>query len=99
MISPIPQVMSMAPYALADLQPHLLSLSQNESAYTCSPKALEAGQKALSTARLYSDPDWLELRQAIADVHGLNTANILCCLLYTSPSPRDKRQSRMPSSA
>ena len=26
---------------------------------------------------------------------GLNTT----CLLYTSPSPRDKRQSRMPSSA
>ena len=25
--------------------------------------------------------------------------NILSCLLYTSPSPRDKRQSRMPSSA
>ena len=25
------------------------------------------------------------------------TANV--CLLYTSPSPRDKRQSRMPSSA
>ena len=26
-------------------------------------------------------------------------ALISCCLLYTSPSPRDKRQSRMPSSA
>ena len=26
-------------------------------------------------------------------------AQILSCLLYTSPSPRDKRQSRMPSSA
>ena len=26
-------------------------------------------------------------------------ATYLCCLLYTSPSPRDKRQSRMPSSA
>ena len=26
-------------------------------------------------------------------------AKRLCCLLYTSPSPRDKRQSRMPSSA
>ena len=26
-------------------------------------------------------------------------ANIMSCLLYTSPSPRDKRQSRMPSSA
>ena len=24
---------------------------------------------------------------------------LVCCLLYTSPSPRDKRQSRMPSSA
>ena len=29
------------------------------------------------------------------------TENVECdiCLLYTSPSPRDKRQSRMPSSA
>ena len=29
------------------------------------------------------------------------TALLVCyaCLLYTSPSPRDKRQSRMPSSA
>ena len=25
--------------------------------------------------------------------------NFVTCLLYTSPSPRDKRQSRMPSSA
>ena len=25
--------------------------------------------------------------------------SLRCCLLYTSPSPRDKRQSRMPSSA
>ena len=24
---------------------------------------------------------------------------VMVCLLYTSPSPRDKRQSRMPSSA
>ena len=30
-----------------------------------------------------------------AFVYGQGT----CCLLYTSPSPRDKRQSRMPSSA
>ena len=27
------------------------------------------------------------------------TAYLKYCLLYTSPSPRDKRQSRMPSSA
>ena len=33
--------------------------------------------------------------------HGPGQAHGLCfsCLLYTSPSPRDKRQSRMPSSA
>ena len=29
----------------------------------------------------------------------LETRDITACLLYTSPSPRDKRQSRMPSSA
>ena len=27
------------------------------------------------------------------------TVYLMGCLLYTSPSPRDKRQSRMPSSA
>ena len=29
----------------------------------------------------------------------MNTGPLQFCLLYTSPSPRDKRQSRMPSSA
>ena len=29
----------------------------------------------------------------------IKTDDIVACLLYTSPSPRDKRQSRMPSSA
>ena len=29
----------------------------------------------------------------------LDVPSIISCLLYTSPSPRDKRQSRMPSSA
>ena len=27
------------------------------------------------------------------------TISIICCLLYTSPSPRDRQKSRMPSSA
>ena len=35
--------------------------------------------------------------QRVAREFGLEPFNI--CLLYTSPSPRDKRQSRMPSSA
>ena len=36
-----------------------------------------------------------ELNVALGDIQSLNSG----CLLYTSPSPRDKRQSRMPSSA
>ena len=36
-----------------------------------------------------------EMKMRIHDDVELNTD----CLLYTSPSPRDKRQSRMPSSA
>ena len=36
------------------------------------------------------------VRHGIDDIRRLYTSD---CLLYTSPSPRDKRQSRMPSSA
>ena len=31
--------------------------------------------------------------------YGLPQAEVISCLLYTSPSPRDQRGSRMPSSA
>ena len=35
----------------------------------------------------------------VDDVAKISKALDEACLLYTSPSPRDKRQSRMPSSA
>ena len=35
----------------------------------------------------------------IEKASGIKTRYVIDCLLYTSPSPRDKRQSRMPSSA
>ena len=38
---------------------------------------------------------WLQSRQT----NRIAKAELTFCLLYTSPSPRDKRQSRMPSSA
>ena len=38
----------------------------------------------------------LELYRSLRMV---NPSPYMACLLYTSPSPRDKRQSRMPSSA
>ena len=34
-----------------------------------------------------------------SDGENLSEGMVYICLLYTSPSPRDKRQSRMPSSA
>ena len=36
----------------------------------------------------------IELMEPILKAHGINI-----CLLYTSPSPRDRQKSRMPSSA
>ena len=41
----------------------------------------------------------LHVRIALQEVDREKRRLISGCLLYTSPSPRDKRQSRMPSSA
>ena len=49
----------------------------------------------------YDNADWtvaLHLSLACIFTAGLMW-QYMACLLYTSPSPRDKRQSRMPSSA
>ena len=62
----------------------------------------------LTDGRLWYGPRGEELKAFHAfDGHGLKmlaASGVPCallsgCLLYTSPSPRDKRQSRMPSSA
>ena len=49
---------------------------------------------------------FLAARDMPDEIHGMGGTNsqstgyeILICLLYTSPSPRDQRGSRMPSSA
>ena len=42
---------------------------------------------------------WDEDNKRYTDFCNAYGALLLGCLLYTSPSPRDKRQSRMPSSA
>lgn len=82
MIQARSHIVAMAPYALADLkapagiQP--ISLAQNESALPPSPKAVAAGRKALESSRLYPDPDWRDLRAAIAEVHGIPAEAILC---------------------
>ena len=41
----------------------------------------------------------IETAQVYVAATNSDERNILSCLLYTSPSPRDMRRSRMPSSA
>ena len=47
----------------------------------------------------YEDARFLFERNIVFNPKDANSYLYLACLLYTSPSPRDKRQSRMPSSA
>ena len=50
-------------------------------------------------AHTVSWPDHLPMNGSLMVDFSGRSADIRNCLLYTSPSPRDKRQSRMPSSA
>ena len=54
---------------------------------------VKEAQEALEFDGCYVLPSIVN-KEAINDMRAEST-----CLLYTSPSPRDKRQSRMPSSA
>lgn len=53
-------------------------LSSNETPLGPSPKAIEAFAATASHLEIYPDGQAIALRQAIADVHGLNIANIMC---------------------
>ena len=55
--------------------------------------ALELGLKVLQPESFKDDSTIAELASMRADLM------VVACLLYTSPSPRDQRGSRMPSSA
>ncbi len=100
MIRAVDHIRSMAAYALADLgDAGTVSLAQNESAFPASPKAIAAGQVALDQMPLYPDPDWPELRAAIAEVHKLDPNTVLCgagsmeligCLIRTFAGPGDR---------
>ncbi|RDJ09878.1 histidinol-phosphate transaminase [Rhizobium grahamii] len=53
-------------------------LSSNETPLGASPKAIDAFRNAADSLERYPDGQALELREAIAAVHGLNPANIMC---------------------
>ena len=62
---------------------------------------LEGSTVTINCRSTDKDPlDIVRLVRVVDDVaHELTTNEILFCLLYTSPSPRDGLLSRMPSSA
>ena len=53
-------------------------LSSNENPLGASPAAIEAVREAANHLEFYPDGSATKLREAIAEVHGLNPANILC---------------------
>ncbi len=100
MIRAVPHVAAMAPYALADLGgAGTVSLAQNESAFPPSPAALAAGRAVLDQMPLYPNPEWPDLRAAVAEVHRLDPAKVLCgagsmelitCLIRAFAGPGDR---------
>ena len=60
-------------------------------------------KQALSPIEIAADEDyWSVVQQgytASPNIINLNNGGVSPCLLYTSPSPRDRQKSRMPSSA
>ena len=73
---------TLAPYVLADLSvPNgktLISLAQNELCFSPTQEVINAASQATHNLELYPDPDWSELVTSIAQVHNLNTKQILC---------------------
>ena len=60
--------------------------------------SMSAGSAVTKSQKL-SEGDPRDIARALLPLYGFSSDQFSCCLLYTSPSPRDKRQSRMPSSA
>ena len=70
-------------------------------AYLQQTPGMESGSKRLVLLfTQLGDFDSMEYAQALVpELSRLEHAGIKACLLYTSPSPRDRQKSRMPSSA
>ena len=64
----------------------------------CDASSLGIGVAVQIGEVVVEDAAWLRKRDDVAHINRAELEAVVC-LLYTSPSPRDKRQSRMPSSA
>ncbi len=82
MPAPRPGVLKISPYTqgASEVQGVTvpIKLSSNESSFGPSRTALDAYGEAAATLHRYPDGDQTALREAIAEVFGLNAANIVC---------------------
>jgi histidinol-phosphate aminotransferase len=80
--TPRPGILDIAPYvggesSVAGVE-RVIKLSSNESALGPSPRAVAAYQKAAAELHRYPDGGAVELRRAIAQLHGLDMERIVC---------------------
>ena len=78
----------MNPIVKLDIFKNLLGEADAEQDAEQRQESEEEARSSMTEVKLERDDLKTLMREAMA-----------ACLLYTSPSPRDKRQSRMPSSA
>ena len=63
---------------------------------------ISCSERAVENKKEKAQIDYYQFREMHLDSLGIQAVIMITnetCLLYTSPSPRDKRQDRMPSSA
>ncbi len=81
-ITPQPGIMDIALYVggQSRLEGHAspLKLSSNENPYGTSTRALAALERSAATLHRYPSTDHAELRDAIAEIHGLDADRIIC---------------------
>ena len=81
---------------IKELKPRILVLGVGGAGGNAINGMIEAGLQGVEFIAVNTDAQDLRLSKAQTKIQmGLN----LTCLLYTSPSPRDRTRSRMPSSA
>ena len=81
-LRPQPGIMDIALYqggaSKIEGQANPLKLSSNENPFGCSPKAQKAVAEAAMSMHRYPNTDHASLREAIAEVHGLEAERIIC---------------------
>ena len=85
---------------IKQLQPRLLVLGVGGAGGNAINEMIENNLQGVEFIAVNTDAQDLKLSKAKTRIQiGLNLTKGLGCLLYTSPSPRDRLLSRMPSSA